>query len=219
VVYFYPSAYTKGCDLEAHTFAEKKDKFDAAGATIIGVSADSIARLNQFSADPEYCAGKFPVASDANREIAASYNLATTAVKPGQMDVRGTAIDHDFIERETFVIGKDHKIIATFSSKDDNLSPDAHVEKIVGDCAAARLQIARLDVLIRPLRKSSSDALVLAKWLITRHSCVGGVVSRHVGRARFPSHRGWRFLGPAAAGIPWTSTVYMFTAVERPEVR
>jgi len=63
--------------------------------------ADSIARLDQFSADPEYCAGKFPVASDANREIAASYNLATTAVKPGQMDVRGTAIDHDFIERET----------------------------------------------------------------------------------------------------------------------
>ena len=45
VVYFYPSAYTKGCDLEAHTFAQEKDKFDAAGATIIGVSADSIARL------------------------------------------------------------------------------------------------------------------------------------------------------------------------------
>jgi len=129
VVYFYPSAYTKGCDLEAHTFAQMKDKFDAAGATIIGVSADSIQRLDQFSADPEYCAGKFPVASDASREIAASYNLATSAVKPGQMDVRGTAIDHDFIERETFVIGKDHKIIATLSSKEDNLSPDGHVEK------------------------------------------------------------------------------------------
>src|ERR1700723_2093110 len=110
VVYFYPSAFTKGCDLEAHTFATMKDKFDAAGATIIGVSADSIARLNQFSADPEYCAGKFPVASDANRAIAGSYNLATTAVKPGQVDVRGTTIDHDFIERTTFVIGKDHKI-------------------------------------------------------------------------------------------------------------
>src|SRR5260370_31740778 len=49
VVYFYPSAYTKGCDLEAHTFAQEKDNFDAAGATIIGVSADSIARLNAFS--------------------------------------------------------------------------------------------------------------------------------------------------------------------------
>src|ERR1700730_4736213 len=78
VVYFYPSAYTKGCDLEAHTFAQEKDKFDAAGATIIGVSADSIARLDQFSADPDYCAGKFPVASDADRKIANSYSLTRT---------------------------------------------------------------------------------------------------------------------------------------------
>jgi peroxiredoxin len=129
VVYFYPSAYTKGCDLEAHTFAESKDKFDTAGATIIGVSADSIERLNQFSADPEYCAGKFPVASDAKGDIAKAYNLNVSALKPGQQDVRGAAIDHDFIERETFVIGKNHKIIATFSSKEDSLSPDAHVAK------------------------------------------------------------------------------------------
>jgi len=129
VVYFFPSAYTKGCDLEAHTFAEKKEQFDAAGATIIGVSADSLERLNVFSADPEYCAGKFPVASDATHGIATSYNLTTTALKPGAMDVRGVAIDHDFIERVTYVIGKDHKIIATFSSKDDNLTPDAHVAK------------------------------------------------------------------------------------------
>jgi thioredoxin-dependent peroxiredoxin len=129
VVYFYPSAFTRGCDLEAHTFAENRDKFDAAGATIIGVSADSIARLDQFSADPLYCAGKFPVASDANQDIAKSYDLAATAVKPGAKDVRGVEIDHNFIERTTFVIGKDHKIIATFSSKADNLTPDAHVEK------------------------------------------------------------------------------------------
>jgi peroxiredoxin Q/BCP len=129
VVYFFPSAYTKGCDLEAHTFSEQKDKFDAAGASIIGVSADSIARLDQFSADPEYCAGKFPVASDADKKIAASYNLSVNALKPGAMDVRGVAIDHDFIERVTYVIGKDHKIVATFSSKDDNLTPDQHVMK------------------------------------------------------------------------------------------
>src|SRR5271168_3350740 len=52
VVYFYPSAYTGGCDLEAHTFAESSDKFAAAGASIIGVSADNMERLNQFAADP-----------------------------------------------------------------------------------------------------------------------------------------------------------------------
>jgi len=129
VVYFFPSAYTKGCDLEAHTFSTEKEKFDAAGASIIGVSADSIARLNRFAADPDFCAGKFPVASDADKKIAASYNLATNAVKPGQMDVKGDAIDHDFIERETFVIGKDGKIIAALSSKDDGISPDQHVAK------------------------------------------------------------------------------------------
>jgi peroxiredoxin len=129
VVYFYPSAYTQGCDLEAHTFAQDKDKFDAAGATIIGVSADDITRLDAFSADPNYCAGKFPVASDPDHKIATSYNLSASAGKPGIKDVRGVDINHDFIERVTYVIGKDHKIIATLSSKDDKLSPSQHVEK------------------------------------------------------------------------------------------
>ena len=129
VVYFFPSAYTKGCDLEAHTFSQEMDKFEAAGATVIGVSADSIARLNRFAADPDFCAGKFPVASDTDKKIATSYNLSANAVKPGQMDVKGDAIDHDFIERVTFVIGKDHKIVAAFSSKDDGISPDQHVAK------------------------------------------------------------------------------------------
>ena len=129
VVYFYPSAYTKGCDLEAHTFAQDKEKFDAAGATIIGVSADSVARLNAFSADPDYCAGKFPVASDVNRKIAGLYDLTVNEGKPDMKDVRGEVIGHAFIERVTYVIGKDHKIVATLSSKEDKISPAEHVEK------------------------------------------------------------------------------------------
>lgn len=129
VVYFYPSAYTGGCDLEAHTFAEDKDQFTAAGATIIGVSEDSVARLNQFSADPNFCAGRFPVASDPSGKVAASYGLNVSAGKPGMKDVRGVDIDHGFIERETFVIGKDHKVVAVFSSNEDHLKPDAHVTK------------------------------------------------------------------------------------------
>lgn len=129
VVYFYPSAYTKGCDIEAHTFAEQKDQFDAAGATIIGVSADSIARLNAFSADPDYCAGKFPVASDENRKIAGLYDLTVNEGKPDLKDVRGEAIGHAFIERVTYVIGKDHKILATLSSNADKITPAEHVAK------------------------------------------------------------------------------------------
>ncbi len=129
VVYFYPSAFTRGCDLEAHTFAQDKDQFTAAGATIIGVSEDSIARLNQFSADPAYCAGRFPVASDPSGKIAASYGVSASPGKPGAKDVRGVEIGHGFFERETFVVGKDHKIVATFSSQADHLAPDAHVQK------------------------------------------------------------------------------------------
>jgi peroxiredoxin Q/BCP len=129
VVYFYPSAYTGGCDLEAHTFAESSDKFAAAGANIIGVSGDNLERLNTFSADPNFCAGKFPIASDESTKIAQSYNLSVSAAKPGAKDVRGVEINHAFIERVTYVIGKDHKIVAVMSSNDDKLTPDQHVDK------------------------------------------------------------------------------------------
>ena len=129
VVYFYPSAFTGGCNIEAHTFAENKEKFDAAGASIIGVSRDSITRLNAFSADPQYCAGKIAVASDADGKIATSYGLTKMDIKPGMKDSRGVEIDHDFTERTTFVVGPDSKILATLSSADDKISPAAHVEK------------------------------------------------------------------------------------------
>jgi thioredoxin-dependent peroxiredoxin len=129
VLYFYPAAYTGGCDLEAHTFAELKDQFTAAGATIIGVSADDIQRLNEFSSDPNYCAGKFPVASDPEGKIAASYGLKLSPPVPGVKDVKGQQVTHGFIPRTTFVINKQGKIVAVFSSTLDNISPDEHVKK------------------------------------------------------------------------------------------
>ena len=112
VVYFYPSAYTQGCNVQAHTFSVNQEKFAAAGASIIGVSLDSIQRLNQFSADPEYCAGKFPVASDASGSIAKSYDLSVKNV-PGIKDTKGNEVDHGFAERTTFVVTSDGKIAAT----------------------------------------------------------------------------------------------------------
>ena len=129
VVYFYPSAYTGGCDAEAHAFAELKDKFTAAGATIIGVSADDIKRLNAFSSDPQYCAGKFPVASDPQGEIAAKYGLTMGAAKVGIKDLSGQDLTHGFIPRTTFVIDKEGKIAAVFSSNTDHISPTDHVDK------------------------------------------------------------------------------------------
>ena len=129
VVYFYPSAYTGGCNLEAHTFAINQEKFEAAGASVIGVSHDSIARLNDFSADPEYCAGKFPVASDPDGAIAKSYDLKVMERKAGAKDTRGMEIDHAFTERTTFVIAPGSRIVAVLSSADDKISPADHVTK------------------------------------------------------------------------------------------
>ena len=129
VVYFYPSAYTGGCNRQAHTFAVNKDKFDAAGATIIGVSQDSISRLNAFSADPEYCAGKFPVASDPDGRIAKTYGLKVTPGKFGSKDTRGVEIGHAFTERVTFVIAPDSSIVATLSSAEDKISVEDHVTR------------------------------------------------------------------------------------------
>ena len=125
VVYFYPSAYTGGCDIEAHTFAQDSGKFATAGATIIGVSLDSIQRLNDFSSDPKYCAGKFPTASDTGGAISKSYDIEVHAGRAGLKDVRGVEIGHGFDDRTTFVIAQDGKIVSVIS----NTAPAEHVAK------------------------------------------------------------------------------------------
>lgn len=125
VVYFYPSAYTGGCNIQAHAFAVNIEKFKAAGASVIGVSLDSIQRLNDFSADPDYCAGKFPTASDADGAIAKSYELSVQQGPPGLKDSRGMEIDHAFTERTTFIVTPDGKVAATIGG----LAPDKNVEQ------------------------------------------------------------------------------------------
>ncbi|MBU6470005.1 MAG: peroxiredoxin [Gammaproteobacteria bacterium] len=129
VVYFFPSAFTQGCDIEAHTFATEKAKFTAANTTIIGVSADSIKRINAFSSDPSYCAGKFPVASDPDGKIAAAYGLTMAPPQKGVVDVRGVTVTHGFFPRTTFVIDREGKIVATLSSAVDHITPAQHVTR------------------------------------------------------------------------------------------
>ena len=124
VVYFYPSAYTGGCNLEAHAFAVQHEKFLAAGASIVGVSLDDIGRLDTFSADPDYCGGKIAVASDPDGRIARAYALAVREAAPARKDTRGVPIEHGLAERSTFVVTPDGRIAAAF----DGLSPVENVE-------------------------------------------------------------------------------------------
>jgi peroxiredoxin Q/BCP len=110
VLYFYPAAFTKGCTIEAHNFAEATDKFKALGATVIGVSHDNIDTLNKFSVSD--CRNKFAVASDADQKITKSYD-AVLAIKP------------EYANRTSYVIAPTGKIIYEYTAMD----PDGHVEK------------------------------------------------------------------------------------------
>jgi thioredoxin-dependent peroxiredoxin len=108
VLYFYPAAFTPGCTVEAHEFAEATDKFKALGATVIGVSHDPIDKLNKFSVSE--CRNKFAVASDADQSITKAYD-AVLAAKP------------EYANRTSYVIAPTGKIIYEYTA----LDPDKHV--------------------------------------------------------------------------------------------
>ena len=109
VLYFYPAAFTPGCTVEAHNFAEATDKFKALGATVIGVSHDNIDTLNKFSVSD--CRNKFAVASDADQKITKEYD-AVLKIKP------------EYADRTSYVIEPGGKIIYEYTA----LDPDKHVQ-------------------------------------------------------------------------------------------
>ena len=109
VVYFYPKSFTSTCTLEAHEFADAIPTFQAAGASVIGLSGDGIATQKEFSS--KECRDTFPVGADATLAIAKTYDAAMT--------IPGTNVG--FADRTSYVIGPDGKILSTLS--DGNAVP------------------------------------------------------------------------------------------------
>jgi peroxiredoxin len=109
VLYFYPAAFTKGCTIEAHDFAEATDEFKRLGATVIGVSHDDIGTLNRFSVSE--CRSKFAVAADEDQAVMKAYD-AVLARKP------------EYANRTSYVIAPDGTILLSYT----DLKPDRHVE-------------------------------------------------------------------------------------------
>jgi len=72
VLYFFPAAFTPGCSAEARAFAAAIGDFKKAGASVIGMSADPVEVLADFS--KKDCAGKFPVAS-AGPAVVSGYDV------------------------------------------------------------------------------------------------------------------------------------------------
>ncbi|UDF36562.1 UNVERIFIED_ORG: peroxiredoxin [Shinella sp. XGS7] len=112
VLYFYPKAFTSGCTIEAHRFAEATPQFKQLGATVIGMSNDDIDTLKKFSV--EACRNQFAVAADAGAKVMKDYDAALRIV-PGMAD------------RISYLITPDGRIAAVHES----LSPDGHVEAMM----------------------------------------------------------------------------------------
>ena len=107
VLYFFPAAFTPGCTIEAHEFAEATPEFNKMGATVIGLSADPIDKLNKFSV--EECRNKFAVGS-ATPAIVNGYDVPLK-MKAGMTD------------RTSYVIAPNGKIVFVHSA----MSPAGHV--------------------------------------------------------------------------------------------
>jgi len=108
VVYFYPEAFTPGCTIEAHDFAEAMDKYTALGASVIGVSHDAIAKLDKFSVSE--CRSKFAVAADPDLKVIKAFG----AQLPGH---------ETYANRTSYVITPDGKVIYMYT----DMHPDQHV--------------------------------------------------------------------------------------------
>lgn len=111
VLYFYPKAFTQGCTLEAHAFAEATPEFAKLGATVVGMSNDNIATLEKFST--EACRDKFAVAA-ATPAIVDAYDVRL--VRDGK--------DTGLTNRTSYVIDQSGKIVLVHS----DLNYKDHVE-------------------------------------------------------------------------------------------
>jgi peroxiredoxin len=109
VLYFFPKAFTQGCTVEAHAFAEATPKFAALGATVVGVSHDDIDTLKRFSR--EACRDSFAVGSDPRARAIQAYDAGS--LRPGMAS------------RISYVIGQDGKIVFAHEGSD----PLRHVEE------------------------------------------------------------------------------------------
>lgn len=105
VLYFYPKAFTKGCTLETRAFAEAHDQFAAAGATVIGMSADDLDTLKRFSV--EGCRNKFAV------------GVATPAIiKSYDVEIGLAGLSSGYSNRTSYVIDRDGKVAFVHSEMD-----------------------------------------------------------------------------------------------------
>lgn len=109
VLFFFPAAFTSGCEAQAASFAESIGEFEALGAQVIGITAGNTDQLAEFST--QHCASAFPVFAIADGMM-------------GEYEVR-LMMRPGWTQRTTYVIGTDQTIALTYTE----MSPYEHVDR------------------------------------------------------------------------------------------
>jgi peroxiredoxin Q/BCP len=99
VLYFYPKDDTPGCTTEAIQFSALADRFEAAGATVLGVSKDSLAAHAKFAAKH---ALTVRLGSDPDGATIEAYGAWVEKSMYGKTYMG--------IDRSTFLIGPDGRV-------------------------------------------------------------------------------------------------------------
>ena len=116
VLYFYPRDDTPGCTAEACTFRDMSAEFEARGAKVFGVSADSEKSHVKFATKYQL---NFPLLSDHDHAVATAYESY------GPKKFMGKS--YEGIIRNTFLIDEDGKIARAWRS----VRPKEHVEEVL----------------------------------------------------------------------------------------
>ena len=116
VLYFYPKDDTSGCTLEAKNFNDSKAAFARAGAEIIGVSPDNVASHDKFK---KKYGLDFALASDESKVMLEAYGVWVEKSMYGKKYMG--------VERSTFLIGADGKILAIWSK----VKVPGHVDEVL----------------------------------------------------------------------------------------
>jgi peroxiredoxin Q/BCP len=109
VVFFFPAAFTSGCEAQAASFAESIEAFEALGARVIGITAGNTDQLAEFST--QHCASAFPVFAIADGMMG-DYEVRLM-MRPG------------WTRRTTYVIDQTSSIALTYTE----MSPYEHVDR------------------------------------------------------------------------------------------
>jgi len=111
IIYFYPKDFTPGCTAEACEFRDKFEEFRGLSIPILGISKDDISSHEKFKKTYKL---PFDLLSDSSGKVCKAYDALIPLIK--------------MPKRITYLLNKDHEIIASFS---EMFEAKKHIENMI----------------------------------------------------------------------------------------